>query len=54
MSFKVWLNMFFDKIFSYTCDLDLKLENLKSLNIWFLPNAKKNESFALQPFPSKF
>jgi len=46
--------MFFGKIISCTCDLHLKLDNLNPLNIFFLSNAFLNESFALQPFPSKF
>jgi hypothetical protein len=37
-----------------TCDLHLKLNILKPLNIIFLSNGFKNESFALHPFPSKF
>jgi hypothetical protein len=46
--------MVFGKIISYTCDLHLKLHILNPLNIMFLSNGFKNESFALKPFPSKF
>jgi hypothetical protein len=54
MSFNRQLYIFFGKIISFTCDLHLKLEILNSLNLVFLSNGLKNESFALQPFPSKF
>jgi len=54
MSFNGQLNMFFDKIISYTCDLHLKLYILKQLNIIILSNGLKNESFALYNFLSKF
>jgi hypothetical protein len=46
--------MFFGKIISYTWDLHLKLNILNPLNIIFLSKGLKNESFTLQPFPSKF
>jgi hypothetical protein len=46
--------MFFDMFISCTCDLHLKLNILNPLNVIFLSNGIKNESFALQPFPSKF
>jgi len=46
--------MFFGKIISYTCDLHLKLNILNLLNIIFLSNGKRNESFSLQPFFSNF
>jgi hypothetical protein len=46
--------MFFDMFISYTCDLHLKLDILIPLNIIFLSNGLKNESFALQSFSSKF
>jgi hypothetical protein len=54
MSFNGQPNMFFGKIIAYTCDMHLKLNILNPLNISFLSNGLKNESFALQPFPSKF
>jgi hypothetical protein len=38
MSFNGQLNMFFDKIISYTCDLHLKLYILNQLNIILLSN----------------
>ncbi len=47
-------NMFFGNNISYTCDLHLKLDILNLLNIFLLSNGLKNESFSLQPFPSKF
>jgi hypothetical protein len=46
--------MFFGTFISFTCDLHLKLDILNPLNIIFLSNGLKNESFALQPFLSKF
>jgi len=46
--------MFFGKIISYTCDLHLKLNILNPLNIFLGQMVEKKESFALQPFPSKF
>ncbi len=54
MSFNEQPDMFFCKIFSYTCDLHLKLDILNPLNIivsikWF-----KKSIFCMQPFPSKF
>jgi len=54
MNFNGQSTMFFGKIISYTYDLHLKLDILNPLNIIFLLNGSKNESFALQPFPSKF
>jgi hypothetical protein len=54
MCFNGQPNMFFIKIISCTCDLFLKLDILNPLNIIFLSNSLKNESFALQPFFSKF
>jgi hypothetical protein len=45
---------FFGMLISYTCDLHLKLNILNLLNIIFLSNGFKNESFALESFPSKF
>jgi len=45
MSFNGQSNMFFGKIISYTCDLHLKLNILNPLNIIFLSNSLKNESF---------
>ncbi len=54
MKFNEQPNMFFGKIIYYTCDLLLKLDILNPLNIFFWSNGKKNESFALSPFPSKF
>jgi hypothetical protein len=54
MSFNRQPNMSFGMFVSFTCDLHLKLDILNSLNIIFLSNGLKNESFALQPFPSKF
>ncbi len=54
MSFNGQPNMFFGKIISCTCDLHLKLGILNPLNNFFLSNGFLNESFALQPFPSKF
>ncbi len=51
MSFNQQPNMFFGKI---TCDMHLKLDILNPLNIFFLSNGLKYESFALQPFLSKF
>jgi hypothetical protein len=46
--------MFLGKIISFTCDLHLKLNILNQLNIIVLSTGLKNESFALQPFTSKF
>jgi len=40
-------NIFFGKLISCTCDLHLKLNILHPLNIFFLSNGLKNESFAL-------
>jgi hypothetical protein len=54
MGFNGQPNIFFCKIISCTCDLHLKLDILKTLNIKFLSNGLKNESFALQPFLVKF
>jgi len=54
MNFNGQPNMFFGKIISCTCDLHLKLHILNPLNIIFLLIDFLNESFALQPFPSKF
>jgi hypothetical protein len=54
MSFNGQPNMFFSKIISSTCDVHLKLDILNPLTIIFLSNGLKDESFALQPFPSKF
>jgi hypothetical protein len=45
---------FFGMFISYKCDLHLKLDILNPLNIISLSNGLKNESFALQPFLSKF
>jgi hypothetical protein len=46
--------MFFDMFISFMCDLHLKLNTLNPLNIIVLSNNFLNESFALQPFLSKF
>jgi hypothetical protein len=55
MNFNGQPNMFFGKtIISCTCDLHLKQNILNPLNIIFLSNGLKTESFALQPFPLKF
>jgi hypothetical protein len=54
MSFNGQPNMFFGMFIFYTCDLHLKLDILNPLNIFFLSNGLKNESFHLQPFFSKF
>jgi hypothetical protein len=40
-------NVFFGMFISYRCDLHLKLDILNPLNIIFLSNGLKNESFAL-------
>jgi hypothetical protein len=40
-------NMFFGMFISFTCNLHLKLDILNPLNIIFLSNGFKNESFAL-------
>ncbi len=54
MSFNGQQNMFFANIIFYVCDPHLKLDILNLLNIFNLSNGFKKESFALQPFPSKF
>jgi hypothetical protein len=54
MTFSGQPNMFFGMFISYTCELHLKLDILNPFNTIFLSNGFKNESFALQPFPSKF
>jgi len=54
MGFNGQPNMFFGMFISFTCDLYLKLDILNPLNITFLSNGLKNESFALQPFRLKF
>jgi len=54
MSFNRQLNMFFGKIIFCTCDLPLKPYILNPLKLFFISNNEKNESFTLQPFPSKF
>jgi hypothetical protein len=54
ISFNGQPNMFSGKIIPFTCDLHPKLNILNPLNIIFLSNGLKNESFALQPFLSKF
>jgi len=54
MSFNGQLNMFFDKIISYTSDLHFKQNILNPLNIMFWSNGSKNEFFSLQPFLLKF
>jgi hypothetical protein len=54
MNFNGQPNMFFGMFNSFTCDLHLKLNILNPLIINFLPSGSKNESFALQPFPSNF
>ncbi len=54
MNFNGQPNMFFGMFIFCTCDLHLKLNILNPLNITFLSNGLKSESFALQPFPSKF
>jgi hypothetical protein len=54
MCFNQQPNMFFGKIISYTCDLHLKLDILNPLNIFKISNGLEYESFALQPFLSKF
>jgi hypothetical protein len=56
MSFNGQPNMFFGMFISCTFplnDLHLKLNIFNPLNIIFLSNGLKNESFALQPFPLK-
>jgi hypothetical protein len=47
MSFNGQPNMFFGMFISFTCNLYLKLDILNPLNIIFLSNGLKNESFAL-------
>jgi len=47
MSFNGQPDMFFGMFNSFTCDLHLKLNILNPLNIIFLSNGLKNESFAL-------
>ncbi len=54
MSFNGQPNMFFGMFIFCTCDLHLNLIFLNPLNIMFLSNGLKNESFVLQPFPLKF
>ncbi len=54
MNFHGQPNIFFGKIIQYTCDLHPKLDILNPLDIIFLSNGLKNESFALQPFFSNF
>jgi hypothetical protein len=54
MSFNGQPKVFFGMIISFTCDLHQKLDILNPLNIFFSSNGLKNESFALQPFLSKF
>ncbi len=54
MSFNRQPNMFFGTFIFFTCDLHLKIDIFDPLNIIFLSNGLKNESFALQPFLSKF
>jgi hypothetical protein len=54
MNFNGQPNIFFGMFISCTCDLHLKLDILNPLNIIFLSNGFLNESFALQPFLSKF
>jgi len=54
MNFNGQPNMFFVMFISFICDLHLKLDILNPLNINFLSNGFLNESFALQPFLSKF
>jgi hypothetical protein len=54
MSVNGQLNMFLGMFISFMCDLDLKLDILNPLNIFFLSNGLKNESFVLHPFFSKF
>jgi hypothetical protein len=54
MSFNGQPNMFFGMLISFPCDLNLKLDILNPLNIIFLSNGFKNESFPSQPFLSKF
>ncbi len=46
--------MFFGMFISFTCDLLQKLDILNPLKIILLSNEFLNESFALQPFHSKF
>jgi len=41
-------------IISFTCDLDLKLQNVNLVNVFKKPNDIIKESFPLQPFVSKF
>jgi hypothetical protein len=54
MSFNGRPNMFFGKIISCTCDLHLKLNILNPLNIIFLSNGFKHESFAFNLFLQNF
>jgi hypothetical protein len=55
MNFNGQPNMFFGKIFSYTCDLHLKLNILNPLNtICFFKWFFFLNSFSLQPSPSNF
>jgi hypothetical protein len=54
MSFNGQPNMFIGMFISLTCDLHLMLDILNPLNIIFLSNGLKNESFAMQPFFQNF
>ncbi len=54
MGFNRQPNIFLGKIIPYTCDLHPKLDILNPLDIIVLSNGFLNESFALQPFLSKF
>jgi hypothetical protein len=54
MTFNGQPSMFFGMFISYTCDLHLKLDILNPFNTILLSNGLRNESFALQPFLSKF
>jgi hypothetical protein len=47
-------NIFLAMFISCMGDLHLKLNIFNPLNIIFLSNGLKNESFNLQPFPLKF
>jgi hypothetical protein len=46
--------MFFCKSISYTCDLQLKLDILNPLNIFFCQMVKKMSFFHYNPFPQNF
>ncbi len=50
MNFNKQPNMVFGMFISFTCDLHLMLDILNPLNINFLSNGFKNESFTLQPY----